>query len=327
MEISNNSKFSVRLKQILRNNSALFAFIILFILAIFIKGEQFLNINNITNVLMNNSFIGIIALGMTLIIITGNIDLAVGSQLASAGLVTILVMNTYNSIWLGVISGILIGILTGYVSGFVVSKFMIPSFIVTLGTMQVYRSLSLYFFNGGGVMGTSEAAKSFVKISNTKLFEVIPMPIIYWILISILMAYMMDNTRFGRHIYAVGSNERATFLSSINVERVKIWVFALSGFLVSISAILEASRLGSMNSSSSGRSYEMDAIAAVVIGGTAMSGGKGTVLGTVLGTLTLGIINNLMNLMGVNSFLVGAIKGLIIIGAVMLQRSVTGKEE
>lgn len=131
---------------------------------------------------------------------------------------------------------------------------------------------------------------------------------------------MVNKTAFGKHIYAVGSNERATRLAGINVKSVLIGVYLVAGILVAIASILEASRLGSMNSSSSGTGYEMDAIAATVIGGTAMAGGRGKVLGTTFGTLALGIINNLMNLMGVPAFLVGAIKGIIIIVAVLLQK-------
>lgn len=316
-----------RFVSLIADHSAVFALIILFIIAVLLKGDVFLTTNNMVNILMNNSFIGIIALGMTLIIITGNIDLSVGSQLAATGLVTLAVFNQTSSVILGIGAGILTGIVTGALTGFIVSAFAIPSFIVTLGTMQIYRSVAQYFFNGGGVRTTTDNAEILTNISNTRLFGEIPLPIIYWLLLSLVVAIFMRQTSFGRHIYAVGSNERATFLSGIDIHRIKIGVFAISGALIAIASILEASRLGSMNSASSGRSYEMDAIAAVVIGGTAMNGGRGTIMGTVFGTLTLGIINNLMNLLGVPTFLVGAIKGFIIIGAVMLQRTVRRAED
>lgn len=320
-------KIQRRFVSLIADHSAVFALIILFIIAVLLKGDVFLTTNNMVNILMNNSFIGIIALGMTLIIITGNIDLSVGSQLAATGLVTLAVFNQTSSVILGIGAGILTGIVTGALTGFIVSAFAIPSFIVTLGTMQIYRSVAQYFFNGGGVRTTTDNAEILTNISNTRLFGEIPLPIIYWLLLSLVVAIFMRQTSFGRHIYAVGSNERATFLSGIDIHRIKIGVFAISGALIAIASILEASRLGSMNSASSGRSYEMDAIAAVVIGGTAMNGGRGTIMGTVFGTLTLGIINNLMNLLGVPTFLVGAIKGFIIIGAVMLQRTVRRAED
>lgn len=315
------------IKTILANHSAAIALLFIVIVGFILRGDVFFTYNNLMNVLMNNSFIGIIALGMTLIILTGNIDLAVGSQLALSGLIGVSVLNNTESVVLAILASMGIGALTGGLTGISVTFFKIPSFIVTLGTMQIYRSFAQYFYNGGGVMATASNASVFTNISNYRLFGEIPMPIIYWLLLSILMVVFVRKTAFGRHIFAVGSNERATFLAAVNVHRVKIGVFIMSGVLVAIAGVLEAARLGSMNSASSGRSYEMDAIAAVVIGGTAMSGGRGSIIGTVFGTLTIGIINNLMNLLGVPAFLVGAIKGFIIIGAVMLQKVMSKHKE
>lgn len=309
-----------KIKKIIADNSAVVALITLFIIAVILKGTMFLNYNNIINILMNNSFIGIVALAMTLIIITENIDLSVGSQLALIGLVCITALNHTGSVLIALCAAITVGIVSGIFAGALVAKFSVPSFIVTLGTMQILRSIAQYYYNGGGLLAQANVSEKFTVISNYRLFDAVPMPIIYWLLISVVVHILMNYTAFGRHIYAVGSNEKAALLSSLNVDRIKIAVFGIAGFLVSIAAMLEASRLGSMNSSSSGKSYEMDAIAAAVIGGTAMSGGKGSVIGTIFGTLTIAIINNLMNLMGVPSFLVGAIKGLIIIVAVMLQK-------
>ena len=168
---------------------------------------------------------------------------------------------------------------------------------------------------------------SFLAISNTRIFGVIPMPIIYWLLLSLIIGFLLNKTSFGKYVYGVGSNEQATNLSGVNTKKVKTITYLIAGSLVALAAIIEASRLGSMNSASSGLSYDMDAIAATVIGGTSMSGGAGTVIGTVFGTLTLGIINNLLNLLGINTFLVGAIKGAIIIGAVLLQKYLETREE
>lgn len=315
-----------KIKSLISNNSALIALLSLFIIAILLKGTIFLNYNNITNILLNNSFIGIIALAMTMIIITENIDLSVGSQLALTGLISISVLNYTNSIILSIVIAILAGVFSGFCTGVLISKFSIPSFIVTLGTMQILRSIAQYCYNGGGIIASAEKATLYTEISNYRLFGIFPMPIVYWIIIAFIIHTITTKTAFGRHIYAVGSNERATFLASINVDRIKIFVFSLAGGLVALASVFEASRLGSMNSSSSGRAYEMDAIAAAVIGGAAMNGGKGSVLGTVFGTLTIAIINNLMNLMGVPSFLVGAIKGLIIIVAVMLQKVMNNRK-
>ena len=306
-------------KKTASDNSALIAFVVLFLLAVALKGTMFLSWNNIINILRNNSIIGIIALGMTLIIITGGIDLSVGSQLAMIWFVAIKVLNTTQSIVLTILVSVATAIVFGFLTGVLVAKFRIPAFITTLGTMTMYRSISQYFLNGGGVMASGEKMDAYIKISNTNLFGKIPMPIIYWVICVVIIHLLVNHTGIGRHIYAVGSNEKATLLSGVCVSKVKYFVYTVSAVLVAVATIVETSRLGSINSSSSGSSYEMDAIAAAVIGGTSMSGGKGKILFTVFGTLTLGIINNMMNLLGVNAFLVGAVKGGIIIVAVLLQ--------
>lgn len=314
-----------KLKSLLGDNSALIALVVLFVITSILKGGTFLNSRNILNIFMNNSIIGIIALGMTLIIITGGIDLSVGSQLAAAGLISITVLNMTGSVFAAIVSAIVFGMISGAITGVLIAKFKIPAFIVTLGTMSIYRSVSQHFFNGGGV--TANAAKdAFIAISKTKLFGSISMITVYWVIFAVIIAVFAAKTAMGRHIYAVGSNEKAAKLSGINTDKVKIAAYVISGILVGAAALIEAARLGSMNSASSGLSYEMDAIAAVVIGGTSMSGGKGKILGTVFGTLTLGVINNMMNLLGVPTFLVSAIKGLIIVVAVLLQTRLNGEE-
>lgn len=311
----------------LKEYSSIIAFLLIFMIAVITKGTTFLNFRNITNVLLNNSIIGIIALGMTMIIITGGIDLSVGSQLALSGLVGITVLNNTNSVILSVLTAITIGLTTGLLSGFLSARFKIPAFIVTLGMTSIYRSLTQYFYHGGGVLATGTKLDSFLMISNSKLLGLVPMPIVYWIIFTVIIAFVMKKTTLGRYIYGVGSNENATKLSGVNTTRTLVLTYALAGVLVAFAAVIEASRLGSMNSASSGTTYDMDAIAAVVIGGTAMSGGHGKIIGTFVGVMTLGIINNMLNLLGVNSFLVGAIKGAIIILAVLFQRYLESKDK
>ena len=319
-------------KQLFADNSALFALLLLFTLAVVLQGTTFLNVQNIMNILLNNAIVGIIALGMTLIIISGGIDLAVGAQLAATGLIAIQVMNNTGSVLVGVLVSLVAGVLMGLVTGVFVTKFKIPPFITSLGMMQIFRSVAQHFFNGGGILIDRTYAGGFLNFSNTRLFQGggfpgVPLPVIYWLVLVVLIHVVATRTAFGRHVYAVGSNERAARLSGIDVDWVKIKVYMLSGALVVFASLVEASRLGSMNSSASGGMYELQAIAAVVIGGTAMSGGKGKVFGTLFGMLTLGIINNMMNLMGFPSFLVAAIQGGIILAAVLLQRSVVAKEK
>lgn len=302
-----------------KNNSAFISFAVLFVLALILKGNMFLSINNIINILRNNSIIGIIALGMTLIIITGGIDLSVGSQLAFLGVVILSILNTTQSIFLALIAGLVVALIFGILTGLLVARFSIPAFITTLGSMTIYRSMSQYILNGGGLVAQGDSMKSYIAISNTNLFGFLPMSIIYWLICAAIVYIIANYTAMGRFIYAVGSNEKATHLAGVNVIKAKCFAYVISALLVYVATIVETSRLGSINSASSGSGYEMDAIAAAVIGGTSMSGGKGKIFATVLGTLTLGIINNMMNLIGVNSFLVGAVKGAIIIIAVLLQ--------
>lgn len=327
-------------KKILVENSSLATLLFLIIIATAIQGTMFFNINNFSNILLNNAIVGIIALGMTLIIISGGIDLSVGSASALTGLIALTAINYTGSIFMGVLAAFAVGILMGVFNGVLISKFRIPAFIVTLGAMQIFRSLALHQWQGAGVLlGRSGGVQlegidvlGFRDFSNTRFFTDffqagLPAPVLYWIGLVILLGFFCKKTALGRHIYAVGSNERAANLSAVKVERVKIYVYMIAGALVAFAALVEASRLGSMNSSTSGNLYELQAIAAVIIGGTAMSGGRGRMVDTFFGTLTLGVINNTMNLMGLPSFLVGAIQGSIVILAVLLQRGVEKKEK
>jgi ribose transport system permease protein len=313
------------IKKLLSENSALVAFVSVFILSVALKGSVFFSTVNIVNILRNNSIIGIIALAMTLIIITGGIDLSVGSQMVIIGIGVLAVTNATGSIVLGLLTGMVLGLILGAAAGSLVAKFKIPAFIVTLGTMGIYRSVSQYLLNGGGIMIGPGPEDNFVRLANYDLFDVVPMTIIYWLLACVAIHVLLTRTRTGRYIYSVGSNEKATLLSGINTDRVKILAYSVAGLLVAFAAVIESSRLGSINSASSGASYEMDAIAAAVVGGTSMSGGKGTILGTFCGALTLGVINNMMTLLGVPPFLVGAVKGAIIICAVLLQKGLGNK--
>ena len=323
----NREKKGLDLKKIVSDHSALVSFLVLFLVAVAVKGTTFLQFNNIVNILRNNSIIGIIALGMTLIIITGGIDLSVGSQLAVLGVVVINVLVSTQNVFAALLAGIGAALAVGFLTGFITAKFRVPAFITTLGTMSIYRSIGQFWMNGGGITSNGDAGTAYIAISNTSLFGVIPMPIIVWMVCAIVIFLFAEHTAAGRHIYAVGSGEKAAKLAGVNVIRIKTMVYVIGSALILIATVVETSRLGSVNSASSGISYEMDAIAAAVIGGTSMAGGKGTIVGTVLGTLTLGIIDNLMNLLGVNPFLVNAVKGTIIIVAVLLQTFLNRKSD
>ncbi|MCM3739808.1 ABC transporter permease [Oceanobacillus luteolus] len=285
--------------------------------------------NNWINILRNNAGVGIVALGMTFVIMTGGIDLSVGSTLVITGAFAMYLLDTGASGILGglgitgvpaiMITIVLVmafGILLGGLIGVTITKGLVPPFIATLGAMMIFRSVTQHFTQGYNTTVPTE----FLQLSSFKIGNLMIMPIIYWAIIAAILYYVSKRTVFGRQIIAVGSNERAAKLSGVNVNKVKLRVYALMGLLVSIAAIIQVSRIGSMDFSNAGRGMEMDAIAAAVVGGTHMLGGRGFILGTVYGMLIIAVMNNLLNLFGVPPFLREAFKGLIVIVAVLLQR-------
>ena len=284
---------------------------------------------NWINILRNNASVGIVALGMTFVIISGGIDLAVGSTLVAVGAVLMVCVNSYPTglltsigitgvpaFIIGIIACILMGCALGGVSGFLIARQKLPAFIATLGMMKICRSVTQQVMQTASV----KVPTQFLAIANTKIGGQVILPIIYWLVLAVLLHIISRKTTFGRHVYAIGSNERTARLSGINVEKVTAMVYVLSGIMVSIAAIIQVARIGSMDYANAGSGYEMDAIAAVVVGGTSMSGGKGSILGTVLGMLIIAVMNNLLNLMGVPPFLREAFKGFIVIAAVLLQK-------
>ena len=286
-------------------------------------------LQNWINILRNNAGIGIVALGMTFVIISGGIDLAVGSTLVMVGAFVMMLIDSgpkglllnlgisgVPAYVIAILLGMALGALLGSFTGLLITRGKLPPFIATLGTMKIFRSVTQHFMQGY----TPAVPKSFLNIASMEIGGQLLMPIIYWIILAMLFHIIFTRTTFGRQVIAVGSNERATKLSGVNVNRVKLWVYTLMGLLVSVSSVLQVSRIGSMDYANAGSGYEMDAISAVIVGGTSMMGGKGTILGTVLGTLIIAVMNNLLNLMGVPPFLREAFKGVIVIGAVLLQK-------
>lgn len=287
-------------------------------------------VSNCVNICRNNAVVGIIALGMTLVILTGGIDLAVGSTMVGMGTILLVLMDTgalgvLGALGIAGIPAILIacaacmacGAGTGALIGVGVTKGRIPPFIVTLGAMNIIRSLAQHFMQGRAAPAVPDVFK---LVSNQVVLGQRILPVVYWLVLALLLHWISRNTAFGRHVYAVGSNARTTRLSGINVDRVLVGVYALEGLLIGVAAIIESARMGSMNTANAGQGYELDAIAAVVVGGTRMSGGRGSILSTVIGMLIIGVMNTLLNLLGVPPFLRAAFKGAIIILAVLLQR-------
>jgi len=284
-----------------------------------ILSPAFLKPRNILNIFWQTSYVGIIAIGITFVMIAGGIDLSVGSMLALLGAVAIQLVNKFGDRTSSVILSILItyamAMLLGFGIGLLTTKGRIPAFVTTLGGMAIYRSLVLNFANGGVYMTMSQKYTSM----GMKFVLGLPLPMLVFIIYAVVAYILLDKTKFGRHVFAVGANETAAMYSAINVDMVRTWTYVVSGISVATSAILLSSMMSAVSSSSTGNGFELDAIAAAVIGGTSLSGGKGSVFGTFFGALILGVINNMLVMLNVAVYLQGTVKGLIIIGAVILQ--------
>ncbi|MGB4722247.1 MAG: ribose ABC transporter permease [Defluviitoga tunisiensis] len=298
----------------MRKNPDLVGFIVLFIL-LSIFAESFFNISNIVNVLRQVSITAILGFGMTLVIISGGIDLSVGSIFAFSAVVMASIVKE-GKVFLGIILGLLIGAIMGLFNGIVISKGKIQPFIVTLATMAIGRSLTLAYTQG---IPISLFPNSFRFIGRGDILG-IPVPVIIMFGVFFLVLYILKKTKLGLYIYSIGGNEEATRLSGINVDRYKIIVYTISGIFAAVSAMILTARLNSAQPTF-GQGYELDAIATVVLGGASLSGGSGGVLGTLFGALLLGTINNGMNLMNISPFYQDLVKGAIILLAVLLEKS------
>ena len=280
------------------------------------------------NILRNNTYSGVIALGMCFAIISGGIDLSVGSTLCALGAILMALIDPGKGVLqamgitgplayaVAIILILIAGYLLGSVNGALIAYGKLPPFIATLGTMKIFRSVTQQLTK----TFSPEIPKGFKAITAFKLNGQVFLPIVYWIIIVIVMHIIFKKTAFGRQTIAIGSNERAAKLSGINVAKVKCKIYALTGIMTALASIIYLARIGSMDFANAGSGYEMDAIAAVIVGGTAMTGGRGSLIGAFIGMLIMGVMNNILNSVGVPTFLCDAIKGAIIIFAVMLQK-------
>lgn len=289
--------------------------------------SNFLSYANITNVLARSAFIGIIAVGMTFVITAGGLDLSVGSMAAFVAGLMILTMNTLTEsmgvslpvILLGIALALGAGLIAGIINGVLITRVGIEAFIVTLGTMGIYRSLITWLADGGTLSLGFEMRELYRPVYYGGIAG-ISWPIIAFAVVAIIGEIVMRHTAFGRHCAAIGSNERVARYSSIAVLKVRLATYALLGLLVGFAVVMYVPRLGSA-SASTGLLWELEAIAAVIIGGTLLKGGFGRVWGTVVGVLILSLIGNILNLTDfVSPYLNGAIQGAVIILAVVMQR-------
>ena len=292
----------------------------LLVIVITLLNPSFLSINNLFNVLRQVSISALIAFGMTFVILTGGIDLSVGSTLALTGAVAASLLASGMDPLIAMGIALILGLILGAINGVIITKGKVAPFIATLATMTIYRGLTLVYTEGRPISGLGDSMT--FQLFGKGYFFGIPVPVVTMILAFAVLYFILHKTTFGRRVYAVGGNEEASRLSGINPDRVKIAVYAITGLLAAMSALILTSRLNSAQPTA-GDSYELDAIAAVVLGGTSLTGGKGWIFGTLVGALIIGVLNNGMNLIGVSSFFQQVVKGIVILLAVLIDRKKT----
>lgn len=278
---------------------------------------NFFTVNNLFNILQQTSVNAIMAVGMTLVILTSGIDLSVGSLLALTGAVAASMVGADVNAFVAVAGALALGAVIGACTGVIVAKGKVQAFIATLVMMLLLRGVTRVYTDGSPVnTGFSDNADLFGWFGIGRPLG-IPTPV--WLMIIVFAAawYLLHHTRLGRYIYALGGNEAATRLSGINVDRIKIIVYALCGLLAALASVIEVARLSSAQPMA-GNGYELDAIAAVVLGGTSLAGGKGRIIGTLIGALILGFLNNGLNLLGISSNYQMIVKAVVILLAVLV---------
>jgi ribose transport system permease protein len=318
MNAETEKKFSSRLFKLNRSmieKFAAFAALIMLFVIFSIASPNFFSTDNLFTVALQTSIIAFIGIGVTFPIITAGIDLSIGSVLALSGVVTGLLMKSDIPVPFAIIVGILVGILCGLINGFIITKGKLPPFIATLGMMMLARGAALYITNASPISGFPD---SFEFIGG-RVFDILPVPVLIMVVFALLFGFVLKKTKLGRYTYAIGSSEEAARLSGININRVIYKVYAISGGLAGVAGIVLASRLVTAQATA-GQSYELDAIASAVIGGTSLMGGVGTITGTIIGSFIIGVLRNGLNMMGVSSFVQMMIIGFVIISAVYIDQ-------
>lgn len=302
--------------------TTLLALIVLMVV-ITIINPNFLTTNNLLNLLLQVTANGFIAFGMTFVILTSGIDLSVGSILALSSAITAGLIANGMPVPLAIVVALLLGGVLGMINGLLISFGKLAPFIVTLATMTIFRGATLVYTNGNPI--TQGMSNSYLfKFLGQGYILGIPFPVILMFAVFIILYIVLHKTSFGKSVYALGGNEKAAYISGIKLNKVKILIYTISGVMASISGLIITSRLSSAQPTA-GASYEMDAIAAVVLGGTSLMGGKGRLIGTLIGALIIGVLNNGLNIIGVSAFWQQVVKGVVILIAVMLDRLKTSK--
>lgn len=291
--------------------------LVVLVVFVTIMNPNFLAPANLLNLLRQVSTNALIAFGMTFVIITGGIDLSVGSTLAlSSALMAGMIASGLNPV-LAMGVGLLLGAFLGACNGVMITKGKMAPFIATLATMTIYRGLTLVYTDGNPITGIGDSF-IFKYMGRGYLFG-IPFPVVVMLLFFGVLYVLLHKMTFGRKTFALGGNEKAAFIAGIKSDRIKIAIYSISGLMAAVAGIIITSRLNSAQPTA-GNAYEMDAIASVVLGGTSLSGGRGRLVGTLIGALIIGTLNNGLNLLGVSSFYQQVVKGVVIIIAVLLDR-------
>ncbi|MDF2155394.1 ribose ABC transporter permease [Vibrio sp. CAU 1672] len=303
-------------KEWLIEQKSLIALLFLIVVVSFLN-PNFFTVDNILNILRQTSVNAIIAVGMTLVILTAGIDLSVGSVLALCGAFAASMIALEVPVLVAIPTALFAGAVLGAISGVIIAKGKVQAFIATLVTMTLLRGVTMVYTDGRPIStGFTDTADAFAWFGTGYALG-IPVPV--WLMMIVFAAawYLLNHTRFGRYVYALGGNESATRLSGINVDRVKIGVYAICGMLAALAGIIVTSRLSSAQPTA-GMGYELDAIAAVVLGGTSLMGGKGRIMGTLIGALIIGFLNNALNLLDVSSYYQMIAKAIVILLAVLV---------
>lgn len=305
-----------KIKNKIQDLGVLIALVILIIL-FSIADPHFRTFDNFMSLIRQSSINGFIAFGMTCVILTGCIDLSVGSVLALTAAFCASFIKAGMPVLIAMLLALVIGTIFGLISGLMVTKWRLQPFIATMITMTVYRGFTLIFTNGKPISNLGDSA--LLKFVGKGSVLGIPFPVILFIIVFLIFMFVLDKTTFGRKIYATGSNAASAKLAGVNVNKTKIIAYAISGCMAALSGLILLSRLGSAQPTS-GDGYELDAIAAVALGGTSMNGGRGRIWGTMVGILIIAVLNNGLNIMNVSSYWQSVVKGVVILIAVLSDR-------
>ncbi|MCX5539113.1 ribose ABC transporter permease [Paraburkholderia sp. CNPSo 3076] len=294
-----------------------FVALLIISVALSIVSRDFLTVDNLLNVMRQASINAMIAFGMTLVILLGGIDLSAGSVLALSSVIIATLLSAGTPAIVATFAGLVAGGLMGFANGLVISKGKVAPFIATLGSMTVLRGLALVVSNGSPI--SSFNSDFFSLLGGGYVARLVPIPVVLMLVMFGMFWVLLRKTVFGRHIYATGGNAESAKLSGVKVDRIQLWVYTIAGVMSALAGVVLTSRLNSAQPTA-GTGYELDAIAAVVLGGTSLTGGRGWIFGTLVGALLIGVLNNGLNLLDVSSFYQQVIKGIVILLAVLIDR-------